>query len=183
MVKKSTMMNKVIIIALVGLVAALLGHTSNAQEGVRLFLTPQVRLELERRRLGIMPPAPEPEVSVIDTITELVNREPEPDVVYALGGSVIKDDGSATVWLNGVAVDEANLPEGISIQQPAAMGKLSVSANGQEYVIKPGQVLNATTGAVYEAYQWQQQLELQRLEALRNDANRAAAETISESTP
>lgn len=176
-------MNKFVLVALVGFCAVLHVQPSEAQGGVRLFLSPQVRLELERRRLGIVPPAPQPEISVVDALSELVNREPEPDTIYALGGSVIKNDGSATVWLNGAAVDEANLPEGVSIQQPAAMGKLSVSANGQDYVIKPGQVLNATTGTVYEAYQWQQQLELQRLEALRNQANEAAAEIISETTP
>jgi hypothetical protein len=151
-----------------------------------LFLTPQVRLELERRRLGIVDPTPKPEQSVIEAITDFVRQEPEADVIYALGGSIIKGDGSATVWLNGSAVAEQDLPVGVQIQQPVAMGKLSITAKDKEFVIKPGQVLNATTGIVYEAYQWQQQLELQRAAALLNETAGQVGElttSASEQTP
>jgi hypothetical protein len=162
--------------------AALSGQSaiSVAQTGVRLFLTPQVRLELERRRLGIVDIAPELEAPALVTATDSADQEPEAEIVFALGGSVIKSDGSATVWLNGAAVDEKDLPRGVRIPKPAAMGRLSINSNDQEYIIKPGQVLNATTGVVYESYQWQQKLELQRIEELA-DAAANQAEEVADS--
>jgi hypothetical protein len=178
--------NRLLLALLVLISTSLFGVSSNGQTGVRLFLTPQVRLELERRRLGIVDPASQPESSIIETITDFVSQEPEVDVVYALGGSLIKDDGTATIWLNGVAVAEHDLPAGVEILQPVSMGKLRISGNTQEYIIKPGQVLNLTTGTVYDAYQWQQQLELQRLAASLNEATEQAGEIanpVSEQTP
>lgn len=175
-------MNKLCFILLAYCLVSFYSVTSIAQTGVRLFLTPQVRLELERRRLGIIEIAPQPEASIIDVITDLVSHEPIVDVVYDLGGSMIKADGTATVWLNGTAVDEHDLPDGVRIQKPASMGKLRISANDQEYTIKPGQVLNATTGIVYEAYQWQQQLELQRIEQMLEQGSEETEE-LADSDP
>ena len=99
---------------------------------------------------------------------------------------MLKSDGSSTVWLNGLAVDEASLPVGVRIEKPASMGKLIVSTNNQDYVIKPGQVLNATTGVIYESYQWQQQLEMQRIEKLMAEGSEQVeglVDSISEETP
>ena len=160
---------------------------SYGQTGVRLFLTPEVRLELERRRLGISE-APASTPSIVEVITDFVTQdsEPEPDLIYALGGSMLKSDGSSTVWLNGLAVEEASLPVGVRIEKPASMGKLIVSTNNQDYVIKPGQVLNATTGVIYESYQWQQQLEMQRIEKLMAEGSEQVedlVDSISEETP
>ncbi len=168
-------------------VTTLCGHSpiSVAQTGVRLFLTPQVRLELERRRLGIVDIGPVV-AAPVEPLVNLADQEPEAEVVFALGGSMTKTDGTAMVWLNGAAVNETDLPDGISIPKPAAMGKLSINSNDQEYIIKPGQVLNATTGVVYEAYQWQQQLELQRLAEIADAAAgqiEEVAETVSEQAP
>ncbi len=173
-----------VMIVIVGL--SPFSSASVAQSGVRLFLTPEIRLELERLRLGIGETVPEPKPTIVETITDFVNQEPEPDVIYALGGSMLKSDGSSTVWLNGVAVDERSLPAGVRIEKPAAMGRLIVTANKEEFVIKPGQVLNATTGVIYEAYQWQQQLEMKRIEELSSTGQEQLEElsnAVSDQTP
>ncbi len=179
-------MSKVYFSLIVSVSLSVLSSAGVAQSGVRLFLTPEVRLELERLRLGIVEAIPEPKPSIVETITDFVNREPKPDVIYALGGSMLKSDGSSTVWLNGVAVDEERLPSGVSIEKPAEMGKLIVTTADEEFVIKPGQVLNATTGVIYEAYQWQQQLELKRIEELMTQGQEQLDElsnSASDQTP
>ena len=169
------MMNRMLILITVPLFSSLLSQGVSAQNGVRLFLSPAERLELERRRLGIA--EPEPVItSTIQRVVDLIDQEPVEDVIYELGGSMVKNDGTATVWLNGESIDQADLPGNIQIQQPPSMGLLSIMSNGQRYTIKPGQVLNATTGVIYEAYQWQEQLEIQRLAELAREGSEIAEE-------
>ena len=79
-------MSKVYFSLIVSVSLSVLSSAGVAQSGVRLFLTPEVLLELERLRLGIVEAIPEPKPSIVETITDFVNREPKPDVIYALGG-------------------------------------------------------------------------------------------------
>lgn len=100
----------------------------------------------------------------------------EEDIVYALGGSMRKADGSYTVWINDFAYDQGNLPGNMELLSPYNQGQLRIrdSRSGANYDVKPGQVLNLTTGQLYESYQYQAVLDAAAAEAARLAAQQAA---------
>lgn len=131
-----------------------------AQLPVKIFSTPDLRAELERRRLGLVPVEPEP--SILDVIADTLNDAEEAELVYSLEGTMQRSDGTSIVWLNGVATDESSLPAHIQLVKPVEQGRLRItSPTNQEFEIMPGQVLNLTTGTIYESYQWKE-IEAQR---------------------
>ena len=143
----------------IGILVIAVGSAASAQAQtvVRLFSTPAERAELERQRMLLYRPdllqvAPEPEA-----VAELpVALEPErPDVIYRLGGSMQRSDGLYTIWLNGNPINQEDLPDNMELLQPFSQGRLRIRnpANGVIFEIKPGQVLNFTTGELYESYQ------------------------------
>lgn len=144
-----------------------------AQIEPRLFTTPELRVELERRRFGYV--SPEPLSATIESFSELLEVDQPEEIVYSLEGVLLRDDGQSIVWLNGMAVTESQLPENIQIARPYSRGQLKiVSASKQEYQLMPGQVLNLSTGTLYESYQWQEILTRRRLQEL------AAAVSVGE---
>lgn len=126
-----------------------------AQELGRLFLTPEQRVHLEQLRIRSNQPQPvveeEPEPELPAPVIDL---EPE-EVLFSHGGSMRRGDGSYTIWLNGVAYSESSLPANVSLILPYDQGQLRVTDpdSGRSYRLKPGQVLNLSTGNLREAYQ------------------------------
>lgn len=142
----------------------------NAQSVQRLFSSPALRAELDRLRFqkesGIVV---EPSVTSEPFIEMPAFTEEAVEVVYALGGSMHKADGSYTVWINNVAYDQASLPSHMELLSPFSQGQLRIrdTGNGASFDIKPGQVLNLTTGQLYESYQYQAVLAAAAAEAAR----------------
>lgn len=148
-----------------------------AQPAPRLFTTPDLRAELERRRLGYVSPEPLSTV-IVDSISDLLAADEPEETIYSLEGLLSRDNGRSIIWLNGVAVPESELPDNIQIAKPLSKGQLKiVSASNQEYQLMPGQVLNFSTGTLYESYQWQEILARRRLQEVAAAAV-SAGETI-----
>ena len=143
----------------------------SAQSLQRIFSTPALRAELDRIRFQI--------ASGVVIEEEVVDEGPlidvpffsdeEEELVYALGGSMRKADGSYTVWLNNVAYDQGSLPNNMELLSPFSQGKVRIrdTGTGADFDVKPGQVLNLTTGQLYESYQYQAVLEAAAAEAAR----------------
>jgi hypothetical protein len=145
--------------------AFLISVQAKAQLGPRLFLTAELRAELERRRLGFVPA--KTESAIIGTITDLMRQEKIEDTVYSLEGIVFRDDHTAIVWLNGSAIEESNLPANVQLVRTLKKAKLRVfSDRNEEFELMPGQVFNVSTSTLYESYQWQEVLEQKRRQAL-----------------
>lgn len=133
---------------------------ADAQSGLRrIFTTPAVRAELDRRRLLASQPgtevvAPVLPVPVIED--EFESDEPAPDTIYAVGGSMRRSDGNYTLWINEVPIDATDLPAHMELLQPYNQGQIRISnpATGASYVVKPGQVLNLTRGELLESYEY-----------------------------
>ena len=133
---------------------------AQAQSVVRLFSTPAERAQLERQRMALYRPDLQP--AVAEEEPELAIELPplleveEPDVIYRLGGSMQRSDGIYTIWLNGSAVDQANLPDNMELLQPFEQGRLRIRhpETGANFEVKPGQVLNLTTGELFESYEF-----------------------------
>ena len=128
-----------------------------AQSVIKLFSTPAERAELERRRLMLArPESVAVEVTRPVEIVELPALAEEPvDVIITLGGAMLRGDGTYTIWINGAPVNQEELPEHMELLAPFAQGKLRISNHetGQSYEVKPGQVLNLTTGELMESYE------------------------------
>ncbi len=150
----------------------------SAQSLQRIFSTPALRAELDRIRFQI--------ASGVVIEEEVVDEGPlidvpffsdeEEELVYALGGSMRKADGSYTVWLNNVAYDQGSLPNNMELLSPFSQGKVRIrdTGTGADFDVKPGQVLNLTTGQLYESYQYQAVLEAAAAEAARLALEEAA---------
>ena len=141
----------------------------SAQSLLRIFSTPAIRAELDRLRLQVASGVVIEEAVEESFIDMPVFTVDEEEIVYALGGSMRKADGSYTVWVNDVAYDQSNLPRDMELLSPFSQGQLRISDSGSaaNYDVKPGQVLNLTTGQLYESYQYQAVLEAAAAEAAR----------------
>lgn len=143
---------------LIGFVLLSLVTSVNAQSVDRLFSTQQQRDILDQLRARGGEPEPEvvqPLISIAD-LEELFEEEtPEEDVVYALGGIMKQRDGRYTVWVNGQAIEQQNLPENMELLVPFERGQLRIShpISGASFDVKPGQVLNLSQGELLESYQ------------------------------
>ena len=135
---------------------------AQAQTGLsRLFTTPPLRAELDRRRLRQLQGAPvERQPSAVQlTLQDIESEQPIPDTIYALGGSMRRSDGTYTIWINSRSYAESDLPSNMELLQPYNQGQMRITdpESGANYIIKPGQVLNLTQGAILESYQYQAQ--------------------------
>ncbi len=132
--------------------------TVKAQSVQRLFSTPAARAELDRRRFQQSQPVTEITQPLVVPIIEvpLVTDDAE-EIVYSLGGTMQKSDGGYTVWINNIVYDQTNLPENMQLLTPFSRGQLRIrdTRSGRNYDVKPGQVLNLSTGQLYESYQYQ----------------------------
>jgi hypothetical protein len=77
------------------------------------------------------------------------------DVIFRHGGTMRRSDGSFTVWLNNVPVEQAELPANVELLTPYSRGELRIGDpdSNRNYRVKPGQVLNLTQGMLLESYQ------------------------------
>ena len=135
----------------------LLPQAGSAQSVIKLFSTPAERAELERRRLLLARPESVPvEIVRPVEIVELPTLvEEQADVIITLGGSMLRGDGTYTIWINGNPVNQEDLPDYMELLTPFSQGRLRISnqESGRSYEVKPGQVLNLTTGELMESYE------------------------------
>lgn len=136
----------------------LLPISAESQSVFRLFSTPAERAELERRRQemfrpGQAPTLPEPAEEPLFDLPLVEEAEPE-DIIYRLGGTMLRSDGNYTVWINDLPINQENLPENIELLEPFSQGRLRIVSpdSGRSFEVKPGQVLNLTTGELFESY-------------------------------
>ena len=134
--------------------------TADAQTGLRrLFTTPNLRAELDRRRLRELQGEVEtvaPAFAEPVSLEELESERPVPDTIYRLGGSMRRGDGSYTIWINDIPYDQSELPANIQLVLPYNQGQLRISHpdTNATFLVKPGQVLNLTQGELLESYQY-----------------------------
>lgn len=152
-------MNKLSVTVLLYGVSAFFSLQVAAQNEPRLFTTPELRAELERRRLGYI--SPEPAVTVSEPIAG--TEEEQEEVIYSLEGILMKNNSDSIVWLNGRGIPESELPSAIELTSIGTKGQLIVrTSDSKEFQLLPGQVLNLTTETLYESYQWQEVLRQRR---------------------
>lgn len=134
-----------------------------AQSIFRLFSTPVERAQLERERQRLLRPGPietAPVAPVVEMPAPVQSAQDREEVIYRLGGTVVRSNGLYTVWLNGTPVNQEDLPDHITLLSPYAQGRLQITntENGSRYELKPGQVLNLTMGTLFESYEFQEPL-------------------------
>ncbi len=161
---------------------------SYAQAFGKIFSTPQERAYLDRVRKETFMELTEAER--IEALREpesvIPNFEAAPTLIH-MGGSVKRADGSNTVWLNRVPVNEGDLPSNVHLEFIEGMGVLRVDTAEGRVTLRPGQTLNASDGVIREDYELTSaqlqsiQRELARREALArpvaSQANASASAT------
>lgn len=124
-------------LALALVVALLAGTPASAQDLGRLFFTPEQRAALDARRRARVPDKPAPTPVVASPTTRL-------------DGYVRRSDGRATVWVNGVELNDTG-PDAPRIdprRSTDASVSVTVSDSGARARLKPGEVLDRGTGEV-----------------------------------
>jgi len=139
--------------------AMMLAQPGYSQTGLqRLFTSPGLRAELDRRRLrSLQPQAVEEDSMPTELVLEQLDTvQPIPDEIYEVGGSMRRNDGSYTIWINNRALDQEDLPPHIELLTPYSKGYVRIrdSDSGATFTVKPGQVLNLSQGELMESYQY-----------------------------
>ena len=139
----------------------------------KIFSTPQERDYLDRIRKDMFAELTEAErmEALREPENVIPNFEAPPTLIH-MGGSVKRADGSHTVWLNRVPVNERQLPSNVRLEFIGGMGVLAVDTAEGRVTLRPGQTLNASDGVIREDYELTSaqlqsiQRELARREAL-----------------
>lgn len=150
----------------------------------RLFSTPAMRAELDRRRTRLNQGQPAVE-EVVETLPLPVEPVLEEEVFYQLDGVVSRSDGYYTVWVNNQPYPHTQLPDNMELLAPFARGRLRIRnpETGADYEIVPGQILNLTTGEIQESYlRSAEVVESTETEATNNSASDPAGETDTSTT-
>lgn len=170
-----------LLILLVGLLLsiALAARDAEGQALQRLFSTPAERAELDRRRYQQLSGVPVRE-TVLDIPLPITvpSDEDIPDVIFAHNGTVQREQGRYTVWLNNQPFDQDNLPANVVLLEPYQQGRLRITdtGSGRSFQLKPGQVLNLTQGLLMESYNYEEQASVG---AVSNDADDSLADSPS----
>jgi hypothetical protein len=112
-------------------------ETAMAQDIGRLFFTPEQRAALDARRKARVPDKPSAAPIVASPTTRL-------------DGFVRRSHGRSTVWINGEALGEVG-PDAPHIdprQSTDARVSVPVGDSGARAALKPGQVLDRSSGEV-----------------------------------
>lgn len=136
-------------------ICLLLPYGAQAQTVERLFLTPAERAYLEQLRIRSLRPQPPVQEAEPEPQPESeVVLEPE-ELLFSHGGTLLRTDGTYTIWLNDRAYAQNQLPENVELVSPYTQGQLRITnaQTGQSYLLKPGQVLNLNTGQLRESYE------------------------------
>lgn len=143
---------RLLLLAVIGL--AVLPSIAFAQSFGKVFSTPMEREYLDRLREEALRELSEQErLALLDappTLQEIMEIEP---TLIHMGGTVRRADGNHTIWLNGIAVRRSDLPANAQLEFVGNLGVLRVRGSTQEYLVRPGQTLNADTGDIREDYE------------------------------
>lgn len=154
-----------------------------AQEFGKVFSTPQERAYLDRQREEMLAELNEQERLELLSQPTLLEQSlvVAPSLVH-MAGVVRKANGTHTVWLNGIAVSSSELPSNVSLEFQRGMGMLRIRGVNGEYLVRPGQTLNADTGEVREDYELTpEEVDAVRAAvALRDAPARASSSNVSE---
>lgn len=141
---------------LFAVVLGLLSLPAQAQTFGKIFSTPEERHSLDLQREAMLAELTEAERQAALDKPLLVLPEPvieEAPAMIQMGGVVRRSDGSHTVWLNGVPVNERELPANVQLDMLSGLGVLRVRTPTDIFSLRPGQTLNATTGELRESYE------------------------------
>lgn len=172
---------KIRVMATIIAMLATVPGVGEAQSFGKVFSTPQERQYLDRERGNALKALSEQErLALLDAPPSVqAARVIEPILIH-MGGSVRRADGNHTIWLNGVAVSRSDLPSNARLEFMRGLGVLIVQGVDREYVVKPGQTLNADSGVIREDYELTEE-ELEAVNA-RVAARDAAARPVSVSS-
>jgi|GEM_PF-2945367 hypothetical protein len=149
-------MQKRVLTSCIGMLLCMLSLPVPAQMRGTLFTSPEQRAYLDYLRQDFLAKSRERgfdiEEAEIPDIPDDAAQEQAPEI-YTLGGIMARHDGSHTIWLNGQALSENDLPAGVTLTKNSGVEALRFTTATGSHLLKPGQTLELTAGSVVEAYQ------------------------------
>jgi hypothetical protein len=159
-----------LLLATVLLTVTTIAPPIHAEELGRLFLTPEQRLELERRRNGLVPPPPvvveaptvvEPAVVQGELpppvqelgASQILPEAPPPEVPpITVNGVVIRSNGQGTAWVNGQNTSEGDFSaDNIRVGRPQGkMVPIQTPENLPNVRLMPGQTYDPSTNTIVD---------------------------------
>ncbi|MDO8908506.1 MAG: hypothetical protein Q7W55_08400 [Pseudohongiella sp.] len=149
----------------------------------RFFSTPAERAQLDRLRAEMIAGMTEIQIPQPDALGDETVSELPPDLFLYLAGSVSRRDGYVTLWLNGAAVDQRDLPEGYEVVRQGPVTMLQIKSGKDVYLIRPGQELNLRARSISNRPFLQAELNTQNTPARAADGTESAAAPVSAESP
>jgi hypothetical protein len=122
---------------------------------------------------------PEPLVErQVELDSLLAEDEEQEEIIIQFGGAMFSASTGNRVWLNGRLLDEGELPDRFSLQRAGnGAGILRIQASGRQgrFELKAGQVLNLTTGVLFESYEYSPQQQSAKPDAAESAVEMSAA--------
>lgn len=125
-----------------------------------LFTSPQEREYLDYLREEFVRNSQMDSFNIQDTVipdipvTEETTTVPAPAITeYRFGGIMALRNGNRMVWLNGSQIAENDLPDNMVLVEIGSGTSLSISVDGNTYLLKPGQVFNTGAGRIQESFE------------------------------
>ncbi len=115
--------NRRLAVALAAALGAAIAAAAEAQPLGRLFLTPQERQELDRKR----------------AVNGVATATPQ-EAAVTVNGVVRRSSGKTTTWINGVPHDD--------VHRPSPTGRVAVESGATTIGVKVGQTLDRASGTV-----------------------------------
>src|SRR3990167_2299205 len=137
-------MQRLVLHACIGALIGSLSLPALAQLRGTLFTSPEQRAYLDYLRQDFLAKSRERgfdiEEAEIPEIPTGAVQELAPEI-YTLGGIMARHDGSHTIWLNGQALHENDLPQGVTLTKSSGILALRFATATGSHLLKPGQTL------------------------------------------
>jgi hypothetical protein len=144
--------NRSIILALLALTPSLASAQSSSM-GL-LFTSPEEREYLDYLREDFLERTASQGFDIqTEEIPQIEAEEIEQNVEFHLDAIITNQDGSHTIWLNGSAVREFDLPDQVDLVHRSGRDMLQISTSTATYLLKPGQTVNLSTGDLWESFE------------------------------
>lgn len=169
-------------LAFIALLAASAG--TFAQIDGTLFTQPEERAYLDYLRDEFLRNNAEQGFDIEEAAVPVVpgagDAQPTGPTEFNFGGVMTRRDGSRSVWLNGAAFAESELPGGMNLVNSERGTALRITHDGKAYVLRPGQTVDLLAGSVMESYQRPQASVSESTSATENAGEADTAEVVND---
>lgn len=130
---------------------------NNELELGTLFTTPEERVYLDYLREDFLATSQASDFDIDEQIPPIIVISDETEAnssitEFIVGGFLNRRDGNRAAWINGVLINESELPSNMEFISTGTGLSLRIETETASFVLKPGQKLNTLSGQISEAF-------------------------------